>query len=165
MASSIVSETDTSDVATTSTDARCRWKTSKVVRKKALGEQHPRRAQPDQRDAAFPGDRRHGATRRVEGDERSLPLRPPRVEDEHGDAEPHRWVDRHRMEHLGAERCELRCLVEADALEHAVRPSTTRGSAVSIPSTSVQISMASACERGAHERRAVVRPAAAEGRR
>ena len=39
---------------------------------------------------------------------------------------------------------------------------TTRGSAVSMPSTSVQISIASACSAAPNERRAVVGPAAAE---
>ena len=83
----------------------------------SLREKHARRPKAYQRHAALSGDRRHWSPGRLERDECSLALRPSRVQDVHRNTDTHRGVDGHRMQHLRAERGELRGLVEADALE------------------------------------------------
>ena len=70
--SSTVTDTDTSDVATTSTDVRL-LEDLEDAPQKAAREQHSRRADLDQRDVALARDRADRAARRVEGDPRSLP--------------------------------------------------------------------------------------------
>ena len=69
------------------------------------------------------------------------------------------------MQHLRAEVGELGRLGERERAARRAARATTRGSAVSMPSTSVQIWISSASSPAPNERGGVVRPAAAERRR
>ena len=74
-ASSIVTDTLTSDVATTSTDVRCRSNTSNSVRMNPSVSSMRGLRTFTSVTPLFPAIARHRATRRVEGDERARAFR------------------------------------------------------------------------------------------
>ena len=139
--SSTVTDTLTSDVVTTSTAVRKRSNTSKSRRKKAVRHQHARRRDVDDRHVALARERRQLALRRPRRRAViSVPaiVRPPRVQDADRNVPRHRRQNRARVQHLGAEVRELGSFGKRQP-RHERGCATTRGSAVSIPSTSVQI--------------------------
>jgi hypothetical protein len=89
----MVKDTDTSDVATTSTEVRL--------------DLHQGRAR-------FSRDRRDGALWRLEGDLRSRAFRAPRIEDKYRNSQSHCRRNGVRVQHFRTERRELRRFVEGD---------------------------------------------------
>src|SRR5665213_3503158 len=100
LASSSVTDTDTSDVDTTSTEALC--------------QQHSWRAHLDHRDVTLGSYGRHCATRRVESDPRSRLPRVASIVDVNRYPQPDRGRDCVWMENLRTKRRQFRRLVEPD---------------------------------------------------
>src|SRR5215203_6102870 len=96
VASSMVMETETSDVATTSTDVRCSSKISKMRRRNPCA-----------------------SSMRGERDARPASLGPVRIVDKDRNPDANRRGDRARVQHLRAERGELGRFVEAYLLDQA----------------------------------------------
>ena len=148
-ASSTVSEIDTSDVATRSTERVVALEDLEDARQEAVRHEHARLRDQHDRDALLGRDRARLAQQAARGPRRSsVPgaRRVQRVQDAHRDAALDRGLDRRGVQHLGAEVGQLGGLLEATS-EMTRAAGTTRGSAVSMPSTSVQIWISSAAAR------------------
>ena len=139
--SSTVTDTLTSEVVTTSTDVWWRSNTSNSRRRKPCASSIPVDVTSITVTWRLQAKAVTGASCRPGSAVIRVPARagPPRVEDPHRDVARERRLDRLRMQHLGAEVGQLRRLGEREVRHEPRLRRTTRGSAVSMPSTSVQI--------------------------